>query len=301
MAPRSPAMRVRSKLGLDQEGNILAHDMIWDLQSGEVVADEGQASWLAMSAGLSYAAPSHRRLVRSTCANLPPWAELAGLDTMACQWALESQLNQAAQKLGLDPLEIRRINLQETGAFLGFDPYEPEQEEQPDESDSARIELPENRLAACLEYAARQGWSQDESRSLSCFSVWDQSDYEAVLFCGVLSLKADLDLDSGMLKVSEMDLVHSGGAQCDFSQALMRGLNLALIDAATNRPLVQADAPLISQTGLGNSEVSFVSASPAIALIPALGGAVARACQWVPGQLPLNPENILRGMGKILG
>ena len=323
LGPRSAAMRVHSKLGLDKEGRILAHRQTWDLQCGVDLLSQEDLAWLAISANLLYGAPVYQRTVRAVGGNLPPYNVLPGLGALAPSWALESQLNQAAKALGLDPLKVRKANLLEPGACLGLDPFEVDDPGLLElcEGDLAELSaeigepvvLPENAFKTCLDYAIEQGWGADDAKSLACFAAWGGTEDDVALFCGVLALEAGIDPDTAELKVESLELVHSANQECDFAPALIMGLGIARTEdmqiekgrAMANSPAfyrlpLLADLPRIKQTGLGKNPEGFTWA-PGGAVVSALAAAVHKACGWVPGRMPLAPERILRGMGKILG
>jgi CO/xanthine dehydrogenase Mo-binding subunit len=117
-AKRHP-MRMRYRTAVRRDGTILAHDI-------DITSDSGAYAYLSALV-LLYAAVhacgpydvEHVRL-RSRCVytNNPPTSAMRGFGGMQVVFAYESQMDEVARKLGLDPVEIRRRNALARGDVL---------------------------------------------------------------------------------------------------------------------------------------------------------------------------------------
>src|SRR5206468_3405101 len=62
-----------------------------------------------------YRTPAARITARALLSHTTPSTAFRGFGTPQASWAVESQLNEAAVRLGIDPVEIRRRNLANRG------------------------------------------------------------------------------------------------------------------------------------------------------------------------------------------
>ncbi len=112
---RHPAV-IRHRTGLAADGTLLAQDV-------EVVMDGGAYCTLtpvvlsrgALHAGGPYRCPNVRIRARATRTNTPPNGAFRGFGAPQTEFAMETQLNRIAERLGLSPAEIRRRNAYEPG------------------------------------------------------------------------------------------------------------------------------------------------------------------------------------------
>ena len=120
---RRTSARVHARSGFDTSGQIVFQDIRADFLIGayaDIAARVvGKASYAACG---PYRVPNARIAARALFSNTAPATAFRGFGTPQASWAVESQLNAAAAKLGIDRLEIRRRNLPEKGeAFIPGD------------------------------------------------------------------------------------------------------------------------------------------------------------------------------------
>ena len=112
---RHPAI-VRHRTGAMADGTLVAMDI-------EVVMDGGAYCTLtpvvlsrgALHAGGPYRCPSVHIRARATRTNTPPNGAFRGFGAPQTEFAMETQLNRLAERLGLSPADIRRRNAYEVG------------------------------------------------------------------------------------------------------------------------------------------------------------------------------------------
>jgi CO/xanthine dehydrogenase Mo-binding subunit len=115
-AVRRAAYTVRMRTGFGTDGRLTFQDIATDALLG-AYADIG-ARVVSKSTYLScgpYRVPDARIQVRALLSHTPPATAFRGFGTPQVAWALESQMDEAARRLGLDRLEIRRRNLVQRG------------------------------------------------------------------------------------------------------------------------------------------------------------------------------------------
>jgi CO/xanthine dehydrogenase Mo-binding subunit len=109
-AKRHP-MRMRYRTAAAGDGTLLAHDI-------DITADAGAYAFLsalvllyaAVTAGGPYRVPAVRLRSRAVYTNNPPTSAMRGFGAMQVVFAYESQIDEVARRLGLDPAEVRRRN-----------------------------------------------------------------------------------------------------------------------------------------------------------------------------------------------
>jgi CO/xanthine dehydrogenase Mo-binding subunit len=122
-AARRASARVHIRSGFDVSGRIAFEDIAADFLIG-AYADIGarvvsKASYAACG---PYRTPHARIKARALLSHTTPSTAFRGFGTPQASWAVESQLNEAAGRLGIDRLEIRRRNLPARGeAFIPGD------------------------------------------------------------------------------------------------------------------------------------------------------------------------------------
>ena len=122
-AARRTSARVHIRSGFDSEGRIVFQDINSDFMIG-AYADVGprvvsKASYAACG---PYLTPHARVTARAVLSHTTPSTAFRGFGTPQASWAVESQLNEAAARLDLDRVEIRRRNLPAKGeAFIPND------------------------------------------------------------------------------------------------------------------------------------------------------------------------------------
>ena len=104
--------RVTHRTGVDRDGRLLAQDI-------EVVLDGGAyvtLSPVVLSRSIIHAAGpyacDHVRIDgRAVFTNSPPFGAFRGFGAPQSQFACERHMDRIAAAIGIDPVEIRRINL----------------------------------------------------------------------------------------------------------------------------------------------------------------------------------------------
>ena len=115
-AVRGPTFEIRIRTGLRGDGTITFQDIVSNGLLG-AYADIGhrvvsKSSYLACG---PYRVPHARIHVRALLSNTPPATALRGFGAPQMAWAFESQIDEAARRLGIDRLEIRLRNLARRG------------------------------------------------------------------------------------------------------------------------------------------------------------------------------------------
>ena len=115
-AVRSPTFEIDMRTGFRSDGTITFQDIVSNGLLG-AYADIGyrvvsKASYLACG---PYRVPDARILVRALLSHTPPATALRGFGSPQMAWAFESQMDEAARRLGIDRLEIRLRNIARRG------------------------------------------------------------------------------------------------------------------------------------------------------------------------------------------
>lgn len=115
-AARSPAFEIRMRTGFRDDGTITYQDIVSNGLLG-AYADIGyrvvsKSSYLACG---PYRVPVARTVVRAILSHTPPATALRGFGSPQMAWAFESQMDEAARRLGVDRLEVRLRNLARRG------------------------------------------------------------------------------------------------------------------------------------------------------------------------------------------
>jgi CO/xanthine dehydrogenase Mo-binding subunit len=115
-ASRRAACLVHARTGVDREGRLRFQDIEADYLIG-AYADIGDrvVSKAGYTATGPYRTPHARILARSVLSHTVPSTAFRGFGVPQLVWAVESQLDEAARRLGLDRVEIRLRNLAERG------------------------------------------------------------------------------------------------------------------------------------------------------------------------------------------
>lgn len=115
-AVRRAGARVTVRSGFSQDGDILFHDIQSDYLIG-AYADVGTrvtAKGNYLGAG-PYRVPNARIRARAVLSHTTPSCAFRGYGTPQVNWAVESQINEAARQLGIDGLAIRLRNVADKG------------------------------------------------------------------------------------------------------------------------------------------------------------------------------------------
>ena len=122
-AVRRAAAEVRVRTGLLSDGTLAFQDIAADYLIGAYVdiADRVVSKGSYVGAG-PYRMPSARIVARGVLSHTVPSTAFRGFGNPQVNWAVESNLDEAARQLGVDRLEIRLRNLAAKGeAFIPWD------------------------------------------------------------------------------------------------------------------------------------------------------------------------------------
>ncbi len=122
-AVRRTAAEIRVRTGVMRDGTLAFQDIRADYLIGAYadIADRvvGKGSYPGCG---PYRVPAARILARSILSHTVPSTAFRGFGNPQVNWAVESNLTDAAIRLGIDPLELRLRNLARKGeAFIPFD------------------------------------------------------------------------------------------------------------------------------------------------------------------------------------
>jgi CO/xanthine dehydrogenase Mo-binding subunit len=122
-AVRRASCEVRVRTGVDRDGSLRFEDITADYLIGAYadIADRvvGKGSYPAAG---PYNVPAVRILARSVLSHTVPSTAFRGFGNPQVNWAVESNLDEAARAIGMDRLAIRLRNLAKKGdAFIPFD------------------------------------------------------------------------------------------------------------------------------------------------------------------------------------
>jgi CO/xanthine dehydrogenase Mo-binding subunit len=122
-AARRASCEVRVRTGVDHDGALVFEDITADYLIGAYadIADRvvGKGSYPAAG---PYNVPAVRILARSVLSHTVPSTAFRGFGNPQVNWAVESNLDEAARAIGMDRLAIRLRNLAKKGdAFIPFD------------------------------------------------------------------------------------------------------------------------------------------------------------------------------------
>ena len=113
---RRHPMNLYSKVGFKKDGTITGKDLRIHLDGGAYNAMGPTATFLCGTFGaMLYRYPSYRFLGEHIYTNKPPASAMRGFGAPQSLFAAESQMNMAAEALGIDPIELRIKNAQVTG------------------------------------------------------------------------------------------------------------------------------------------------------------------------------------------
>jgi CO/xanthine dehydrogenase Mo-binding subunit len=122
-AVRRGAARVHVRTGFQRDGTLAFRDVEANYQIGAYadIADRTVAKGSYTSMG-PYLTPSARIVARSVLSHTVPSTAFRGFGNPQQIWAVESNMNEAARALDMDPLELRLKNLAKPGdAFIPGD------------------------------------------------------------------------------------------------------------------------------------------------------------------------------------
>jgi len=113
---RRHPMTLRSKIGFTKGGIITGRDFDVLLDGGAYNAMGPTAAFLCGNfGGMLYRFPAYRYLGRHVYTNKPPASAMRGFGAPQALFACETQMNMAAEELGIDPIELRIRNAMVVG------------------------------------------------------------------------------------------------------------------------------------------------------------------------------------------
>ncbi|MBW1680010.1 MAG: molybdopterin-dependent oxidoreductase [Deltaproteobacteria bacterium] len=116
---RRHPMRITSKVGFKKDGTLVAKDLKILLDGGAYNAMGPTATFLCGNFGaMLYRYPNYRFYGRHVYTNKPPASAMRGFGAPQSLFAAESQMNMAAEDLGIDPIELRLKNAQVPGDVI---------------------------------------------------------------------------------------------------------------------------------------------------------------------------------------
>jgi CO/xanthine dehydrogenase Mo-binding subunit len=113
---RRTSARIRVRSGFDSDGSLVFQDFVSDFLIGAYVdiADRvtGKSNYLAAG---PYRIPNVRIVARALLSHTTPSTAMRGFGAPQLSWAREANIDQAAREMGIDPLQIRLVNLARRG------------------------------------------------------------------------------------------------------------------------------------------------------------------------------------------
>lgn len=118
-AARRAAATVHVRSGFRQDGNLVFHDIESNYLIGAYadIAERVVAKANYLAAG-PYRVPAVRIASRAILSHTTPSCAFRGFGTPQINWAIESQLSEAARKLDMDDLSLRLVNLVHRGEAM---------------------------------------------------------------------------------------------------------------------------------------------------------------------------------------
>ncbi|MEJ2413141.1 MAG: molybdopterin-dependent oxidoreductase [Anaerolineales bacterium] len=116
--PKRHATQIRVKLGLKKDGKLTAAqtELYGDTGAYASLGDKVMGRATTHSTG-PYIVPNVKVDCYAMYTNNPPAGAFRGFGALQAAFAIESIMDQVAEKLGIDPIELRRINALRTGAI----------------------------------------------------------------------------------------------------------------------------------------------------------------------------------------
>jgi len=214
-------------------------------------------------------------------------------------WAVESFMDEAALKAGVDPLAFRLKMLDATGRNAGSAPN--------------AVGGAKRQAAVLKRLADKAGWGKPlpKNTGLGLATTFGQErDMPTWVACAA---RVNVDPATGAVKVEKLTLVadagtivHPDGALAQMEGAALWGMSLALFEGTafengevkdTNldgyTPLRMADVPDVDVEFIASTEVPVGLGEPATTVVgPAIGNAIFRAVGARVRDLPIRPEAV---------
>ena len=116
---RRHPMKITSRVGFKKDGTLTAKDLNIHLEGGAYNAMGPTATFLCGNFGaMLYRYPHYRFLGQHVYTNTPPASAMRGFGAPQALFATETQMNMAAEDLGIDPLDLRIKNAMVSGDVI---------------------------------------------------------------------------------------------------------------------------------------------------------------------------------------
>lgn len=116
---RRHAMKITSRVGFKKDGTLMAKALNILLDGGAYNSMGPTATFLAGNFGaMLYRYPNYRYLGQHVYTNKPPAGAMRGFGAPQALFAAETQMNMAAEELGIDPIDIRLKNAMVPGDVI---------------------------------------------------------------------------------------------------------------------------------------------------------------------------------------
>jgi isoquinoline 1-oxidoreductase beta subunit len=244
------------------------------------------------------------RVIENDLANRtfrPGWLRSVGAGWI--NWAVESFMDEAAEKAGVDALAFRLRMLDAAGRNAGSAPN--------------AVGGAKRQAAVLRRVAAKAGWGQalPAHTGLGLATTFGQErDMPTWVACAA---RVRVDPASGAVKVEKLTLVADAGtivspdgALAQMQGAALWGLSLALFEGTefkdgqvkdtnldTYTPLRMADVPALDIEFMPSTEAPVGLGEPATTVVgPAIGNAIYRACGARVRDLPIRPAAVKAAM-----
>ena len=113
---RRHPMKIVSKVGFKKDGTLVAKDLKITLDGGAYNSMGPTATFLCGNFGaMLYRYPNYRFFGQHVYTNKPPAGAMRGFGAPQSLFAAETQMNMAAEELGIDPIELRIKNAMRPG------------------------------------------------------------------------------------------------------------------------------------------------------------------------------------------
>jgi len=145
--PREAFSRFNLKMGFKNDGSITAIERKLITRPGSAVAGSGLGSMIACAcAGVLYRCPNKRNVADVVYTNEVPRSSMRGYGAIQDCFIREQIMDMAAEKIGMDPLELRLKNLSQVGDPGIFGPNFP---------------IASTAMAQCIKIGAEKiGWKE---------------------------------------------------------------------------------------------------------------------------------------------
>lgn len=237
---------------------------------------------------------------------LPGWLRSVGQGWIV--WGLESFIDEAAHKAGIDPLEFRLQRLDGKGIQAGIAPET--------QGGAHRLRHVLEVLKQRIGYGARLPANEGIGIALSAGQERTNATWIAT------SAHVAVDPDSGSIQVKKISMVvdagviiHPDGALAQLEGGALWGVSMALneytefvdgqvrdVNLNTYMPIRMNEVPEIDIEIIESSEFPTGLGEPGvIGIAPAIGNAIYQAVGVRLRDLPMKPEHILAALGKKVG